>query len=82
MSLFKKENKGMDCQENPDGSMTCRRYKIEGQEPLATGTEITIVTDPKTCKARFSGSMRINDEDKKEMLDLARSMENSCKKGF
>ena len=37
---------GWHCESNPDGSKTCRRFEADGENKSATGTEITISTNP------------------------------------
>lgn len=72
--------KGFECEEHPDGSKTCKRYKIKKSGAYATGTDVELIPDSQTCKVRVVG--RINDEDKSSISEEIKKMEGSCKKGF
>lgn len=71
---------GMDCEEHPDGSQTCRRYKRKKGELFATGSEVDLIPDPQTCKVRVVG--RVNDEDRQSIQEKVKEMESQCKRGF
>lgn len=71
---------GFECEENEDGSKTCRRYVNKRGKRFATGTDVELIPDPTTCKVRVSGI--VNDEDRESVEQRARDMETKCKKGF
>jgi len=71
---------GFECEENADGSKTCKRYKLKKDGAYATGTDVELIPDPNSCKVRIVG--RINDEDRSAMNEQIKEMENKCKKGF
>jgi len=82
MAIFK-NNRGIRCDPNQDGTITCRPYKVEKNEKLATGTEVTISTDPNNeCKPIFTGGIDLLDEDEKAVVKAAKMVTNQCKKGF
>lgn len=71
---------GFECEENEDGSQTCRRFVNKRGKRLATGTELELIPDPSTCKVRISGT--VNDEDREAVEQRAKDIETKCKKGF
>lgn len=74
------KNFGLRCDENEDGSRICKRYLKKRGEKFATGTDVTLIQDPQTCKVRFIGD--INDEDTTAVDNEAKKMENNCRRGF
>ena len=82
MGIFDKENDmGFDCEDQEDGSRTCKRYKNKkGGKRLATGTDVEFIPDPQSCKVRIVGT--INDNDREAIEKQAHDMETKCKKGF
>lgn len=76
------EKRGEHCVKNEDGSITCRRIKMDNNEALTDGTEINFAIDQKTCKPILTGDQRIMDGD----LDWARDRMNreieACKRGL
>ena len=74
------KNFGLRCSENEDGSKTCKRYLKKRGEKLATGTDVTLVKDPQTCKVNIFGD--INDEDAEAIEQEAKKMESNCRRGF
>lgn len=74
------KNFGIRCEENEDGSKTCKRYIKKKGEKLATGTDVTLVQDPQSCKVRLVGD--VNDEDREAVEREAKDMENNCRRGF
>lgn len=81
MSIFKK-SRGWNCsQVNADGSRTCRRFVVNKDQRLATGTEITVSTDPESCEPIFSGeSQTFLDDDDKDISIVAKKMSAQCKR--
>ncbi|MDP2337938.1 MAG: hypothetical protein Q8N05_16130 [Bacteroidota bacterium] len=76
-------DKGLDCQTNPDGGVSCRVYKKKGQEKMATGTDVTIMASPENnCEPVLVGSSSINDEDEDHVQKIADRMKKACKKGL
>lgn len=71
---------GLDCEENEDGSKSCKRYKRKRGGMYATGTDVELIPDPNTCKVRSVG--KINDEDRDAIEAEIKLMESKCKKGF
>lgn len=80
MGLFKEKNMGLRCDENDDGSKTCKRYKKKGGEKFGTGTEAQLILDKNKCEVRIVGD--INDADRESIEREAQNMENKCRKGF
>lgn len=81
MPLIKKSgNRGSRCIENEDGSRSCKIYKRQRGEKLATGTDVDLVLDENSCKVRIVGD--INDEDREAIERESREMENICRRGF
>jgi hypothetical protein len=79
--MFGMDKEGDDCRDNEDGSTTCRRFKTDKDSKLATGSEVTIHTDQKTCKAFFTG-YSVLDEDKEAFEELAKRKEKACRGGM
>jgi|GEM_PF-4242377 len=75
-----KENKLMDCEENPDGSMSCKIGVKKRRGMFSTGSEYEIVPDPNTCKARVVG--RVMESDKEIVEKQRKEVEDRCKRGF
>jgi len=73
---------GMDCSENEDGTLTCRKFKVNKNSKLSTGSEATIAIDPKTCKAFFSGRYSVLEEDEDDFQRIAKKRESACKGGL
>ena len=82
MSLFKSTKKGMRCEENQDGSLTCKPYKVENNEKLATGSEVTVQVDPQTCKPIFLGGIDMIEDDEKSISRAVKRRVEACKRGF
>lgn len=80
MSLIGRKQKGFECEENPDGSQTCRRFVIHKGRKMATGSDFELIPDPNTCKVRFNGSEV--DDDKDSINEKIAEVENKCKRGF
>lgn len=71
---------GMECEEHPDGSKTCRRIKFKRKGIYGTGTDVDLIPDPNTCKVRSVG--KILDEDRDAIDREIKIMEDKCKKGI
>ena len=74
------KNKGERCEEMEDGGSICKRYKKQGNQKLATGTDIEFSLDRKSCTVRIIGD--INDDDVDWANQKAKRIEGDCKKGF
>ena len=77
-----KEKDGMDCQEDENGDLYCRKFKNIKGTKMATGSEGTIGVDPQTCKAFFKGRYSILEEDEADFEKMAKRKEASCKGGM
>lgn len=75
-------NRGEHCVRNEDGSITCRRIKMEGNEAVTDGTEINFGVDPQTCKPILTGEQRIMDGDSEWARGRINREVESCKKGL
>lgn len=76
--VFKKT--GKDCEDNIDGTRTCKFFKTKRNTPYATGTEVNISVDTETCMGQVKGRIMEGDEERVERE--VRLMEAKCKKGF
>lgn len=81
MGLFK-DSSGMDCEEDEQGQLHCRKFKAAKGTKLATGSEATISVDPKTCKPFFSGRYSVLEEDEPDFERIAKKREAACKGGI
>ena len=75
-----KDNKLMDCEENPDGSMSCKIGLKKRRGMFSTGSEYEIIPDSQTCKARVVG--RVMESDKEIVEKQRKEVEDRCKRGF
>ena len=82
MGIFKKDQDGMDCEEDEQGNLMCRKFVTKGNVKAATGSEATISTDPKTCKSFFSGHFSVLEEDEADFERIAKKREAACKGGL
>lgn len=73
---------GMDCSENEDGTLTCRKFSVSNNSKLSTGSEATIGIDPKTCKAFFSGRYSVLEQDEEDFQRIAKKRESACRGGI
>lgn len=71
---------GLRCEDTESGERVCKRYVKKRGEKFATGTDVTLVQDPQTCKVRVVGD--VNEDDSKAIEEEAKKMEGSCKRGF
>lgn len=76
--------KGVQCEKNPnDGSLTCTRFEIKGNQKIATGSSLTFSIDPSTCQAVVSGDVNsILDDEFEDFDKIKKSMEAGCRKGI
>lgn len=73
-------NSGFECEDQPDGSRICKRYKIKRKGVYSTGTDVDLSAEPQTCRIMEKG--RVNDEDRGAVDKEKKEMESRCKKGF
>jgi len=79
--MFVKKPMGMQCEENPDGSQVCKRFKVKGGRMLATGTDVELIPDPSSgCKVRVVGN--VLDEDREAIENKIHEVESKCKRGI
>ncbi|MFW9880957.1 MAG: hypothetical protein ACFFG0_48465 [Candidatus Thorarchaeota archaeon] len=82
MGLFGNKD-GMDCEEEEGtGNLHCRKFKVDKGNKLATGSEATIVVDPNTCKASFTGKYSVLEEDEEDFNRIAKKRDTACKGGL
>lgn len=84
MGLFGKgkQDKGFECNTNPDGSETCKRI-VRGKDgkPDYTGEEMTIDADPSDgCKPYKVGNMRVMDDEMSDFDKVAKRVAAGCKR--
>ena len=79
-NLMGNKQMGFDCEDNEDGSQTCRRFINKKNKRFATGTDFELIPDPSTCKVRISGM--VNDSDRDAVEKMSRELETKCKRGF
>ncbi|MHA1867814.1 MAG: hypothetical protein ACTSXD_07085 [Candidatus Heimdallarchaeaceae archaeon] len=75
-----KENRLEDCEENPDGSVSCKIGIKKRRGIFSTGSDFEIIPDPNTCKARIVGRVMESDRDLAERK--RKEVEDRCKQGF
>ncbi len=80
MKIKMAKQMGLDCEEHPDGSKTCKRIKAKRSGIYGTGTNVDLVPDGQSCKVRQVG--RVMDEDRDAIDGEIKRMEDKCKKGF
>lgn len=82
--LFKgKDQKGMQCHENPDGSQTCKRVFKDPKsgEIMTDGQEVTVIADPSNnCKPRIIGDSTVLDGDWSQFDEIASRVSSGCEK--
>ncbi len=84
MEIWKSKKEGWDCQNNEDGTTTCRRFfqDKEGNK-LSNGTEMTIGADANNnCEPFFTGHTSYLDDDEKKIDQIAKRKVVACKKGL
>ncbi len=83
MGIFSKEQKGMHCKPNEDGSVTCERTRVDsktGQE-VTDGQRVTIAADPSNnCKPRFEGELNVHDGEFEKFEEIGRKVSAGCMK--
>ena len=72
---------GMDCQEDEQGNLHCRKFKATKDSKIATGSEAIISLD-NNCRAFFSGRYSVLEEDEKDFQRIAKKKESQCKGGL
>lgn len=76
------DNKGMDCQEDPEtGTLRCRRFKATKDSKITNGSSADISIDPRTCRAFFS-NYSVLDEDEIDFQKVAKQREKACRGGL
>lgn len=80
LCAIKMSKYGLRCEQNEDGSKTCKRYVKKRGEKFATGTDVNLVQDSQTCKVSLIGD--INDDDAGAIEQEAKKMESNCRRGF
>jgi len=79
--MFIKKPMGMQCEDNPDGSRVCKRFKVKDGRMLATGTDVELIPDPSSgCRVREVGNVLGEDREAVDM-EIAR-VESKCKRGI
>lgn len=78
---FLKSNDGIKCEPTEEG-LRCHVYKKDGNEKLATGTDVTMAVDPQTCKAHFMGAFDISDGDEEKIKKIKDQLETQCRRGL
>lgn len=76
------EKGGLDCEDNEDGTKTCRKFHAKRGSKIASGSEANIIVDPKSCKAQFVGRYSVLEEDEDDFQRIAKKMEASCRNGI
>ncbi len=76
------EKKGEHCVKNEDGSITCRRIKMNNNEAVTDGTEINFGIDPQSCKPILTGEQRIMDGDSDWAKERINREVEACKRGL
>jgi hypothetical protein len=77
------KKKGVQCERNSDGSQTCTRFAVDGDQKIATGSSLTFSVDPQTCKAVVSGDVSsILDEEMEDFNKIKSAMEAGCRRGI
>lgn len=82
MGIFSKKT-GWNCRpsEENNGQVTCTRFEAKKDQRVATGTEITMGTNPDTCEVFFTGSANaMLDDDDSAIQEIANKLATSCKK--
>ena len=82
MALFSREKDGMDCSEDENGDLHCRKFRTVKNVKMATGSEGTIGVDPSSCKAFFKGKYSVLEEDEPDFERMAKKREVACKGGI
>lgn len=80
-NLFKgSSEKGMECNNNPDGSVTCKRIVRAKDGKLDfDGQEVTIGANPDDgCKPVLIGSSRMMDDEVGEFDKIAKKVTGGC----
>jgi hypothetical protein len=73
---------GMDCSEDPQtGALTCRKFKVDKNSKIATGSEATIILDDH-CRASFAGKFSVLTDDEVDFQRIAKKRESACKGGL
>ena len=81
MGIFK-NNDGIDCEQNEDGTFTCRKFKATKGSKIASGSEVVIGIDHNSCRASFTGRFSVLEEDEKDFDRIAKKLESGCRKGI
>lgn len=82
MAFWNKGRKGIQCEDNPDGTKHCMVVtKDKEGNVFASGSEFDIGTDS-NCKPTFNGRYRVFDEDKEFVDEAVGKMSLGCKKGL
>ena len=80
---FFRDKAGWACEDDPEtGGKRCRKFNATKGASLATGTDVTLITDPKTCRVVVLGHSTILNEDEDDLRRVAKRMEASCKGGL
>jgi len=75
-----REEKGGKCEDNINGSRDCKRTVMKKGGIYATGSDINLIPDPKTCEVRVVGI--VADSDRDWVNDQIKEVYSRCKKGF
>lgn len=77
------ENKGIDCQDDPEGSgkKICRVVIRHRNSLLSTGSQFSGGTD-KSCKFHFTDRATILDSDSEEVQKAIKRIESDCRGGI
>ena len=73
---------GMDCENDENGNLHCRKFKAGKNSKFATGSDATILVDPSTCKASFTGKYSVLEEDEEDFQRIAKKRETACRGGI
>ena len=78
------KRKGWDCRPNPDGTAGCRRFIVEKNGKVASGTEVTIGADPKNnCEPFLTGDVNsILDDEAADIDKISKRVSASCRRGM
>lgn len=72
--------KGLRCESNEDGTLSCKPYINKKGEKFSTGSDFKVVIDPQTCKGRIIGDVNKDDSEIAEIK--LKEEENLCRRGF
>ena len=81
---FWNNNNGMRCDPTPDGKgLNCKLFEANGNDKLATGTDVTVVADPvDNCEPRIVGTVDIMQKDEKKVAEIANLVRKNCRRGI